>query len=119
MLHLSFNDVDYCKYGMPYRKRTRLWNNCPAFESKLCNRDCEAMDEQKRRHKEVAQQGVSKHSTKTHRMQELYMIPRDLVLEILRAIERSSLDPESLNPHVPDLLALGALQVSHPILFVI
>ena len=22
-----YTDIDYCKYGMPYRKRTRLWNN--------------------------------------------------------------------------------------------
>ena len=25
---LSFNDVDYCMHGAPYRKRTRLWTNC-------------------------------------------------------------------------------------------
>ena len=80
--------MDYCKYGMPYRKRTRLWNNCQSFESNLCHRDCDAMDEQKRRHKEVAQQGVSKHSTITHHVRELYVIPRDLVLEILRAVNR-------------------------------
>ena len=27
MYGLPFKDIDYCKYGMPYRKRTRLWNN--------------------------------------------------------------------------------------------
>ena len=28
---LPYNDLDYCKYGMPYRKRTRLWNNIEAW----------------------------------------------------------------------------------------
>ena len=27
MDEFDFKDVDYCIYGMPYRKRTRLWNN--------------------------------------------------------------------------------------------
>jgi hypothetical protein len=27
-----YNDLDYCRYGMPYRKRTRLWNNLPFFQ---------------------------------------------------------------------------------------
>ena len=26
MWGLPFKDIDYCKYGMPYRKRTRIWN---------------------------------------------------------------------------------------------
>ena len=25
MLNRRFNDIDYCKYGLTYRKRTRLW----------------------------------------------------------------------------------------------
>ena len=27
MNDLPYVDIDYCKYGMSYRKRTRLWNN--------------------------------------------------------------------------------------------
>ena len=34
---LPYNDLDYCKYGMPYRKRTRLWNNIEAWTTRpLC-----------------------------------------------------------------------------------
>ena len=34
MQDISYDDVDYCKYGMPYRKRTRLWNNILAWVPK-------------------------------------------------------------------------------------
>ena len=27
MQGIRYNDIDYCKYGKPYRKRTRFWNN--------------------------------------------------------------------------------------------
>ena len=53
MRNQMYDDVDYCKYGFPYRKRTRLWNNIAHWIPRaLCNRDCEAMDDDKRRHKE-------------------------------------------------------------------
>ena len=32
MTDLSFKDVDYCKYRMPYRKWTRLWNNVECWD---------------------------------------------------------------------------------------
>ena len=34
---IPFVDIDYCQYGLPYRKRTRFWTNIP-FESKLCRK---------------------------------------------------------------------------------
>ena len=40
MIGFSYVDVDYCKYGMPYRKRTRLWNNVLEFKPRpLCKKD--------------------------------------------------------------------------------
>jgi hypothetical protein len=36
---ISFTDVDYCMYGLPYKKRTRIWNNF-GFKGKFCNKEC-------------------------------------------------------------------------------
>ena len=39
--NLPYDDLDYCKYGIPYRKRTRLWNIIAAWSPKpLCKKDC-------------------------------------------------------------------------------
>ena len=56
MLDIPFNDIDYCRYGLTYRKRTRLWNNISTWTPRpLCNKDCNAMTEDKKKHKETAQ----------------------------------------------------------------
>ena len=45
MADLPYNDLDYCKYGMPYRKRTRIWNNIEAWTPRpLCKKDCGHMN---------------------------------------------------------------------------
>ena len=80
----DFTDVDYCKYGFNYRKRTRLWNN---FNDKLkleplCCKDCGKVINN--RHIEIAQRGCR---NKTHSQKELYTIPSKLVENIFESIE--------------------------------
>ena len=90
MRDIHFIDVDYCKYGFPYRKRTRLWSNkASSLRLKpLCNKDCDSMDEGRKKHKESAQRLPHGHSSTwgeqvKHCQRDLYKIPEGLINDIL------------------------------------
>ena len=93
MIDVPYADVDYCRYGMPYRKRTRIWNNVHTWHPRpLCKRDCAAMDEYGKKHKESAQRfpnsnDPNKAEKKKWKQSELYRVPSELVDEILHAVE--------------------------------
>jgi hypothetical protein len=86
MKDIPYDDVDYCKYGMPYRKRTRIWNNVYGWEPlPLCRRDCDSMLDGKR-HKELAQRGPSGNRQNRHKQSELYVIPELLLIDLFNYI---------------------------------
>ena len=88
MEHLPFRDIDYCKYGMQYQKRTRLWNSLWFWEPRpLCNYDCDASSGKK--HKEIAQRAPKSGDTERRRFtqSELYRVPSELIDEILQVIK--------------------------------
>jgi hypothetical protein len=89
--------VSYCKYGYLYRKHTRLATNVD-FGPKVCKWDCGAVrqirDAQGKlhfHHQQVAKQGISAHcrgmgvQDTTHKRDELWTIPSQLVRDILEA----------------------------------
>jgi hypothetical protein len=91
-----YNDLDYCRYGMPYRKRTRLWNNLPFFNPLKCCRLCDAMTEDKKRHLQIAQHSPSsrrpsglQEGSHGFTLRQLYMIPRALTEYIVECINYS------------------------------
>ena len=88
---LPYFDIDYCKYGMPYRKRTRLWTNIETWTPRpLCKKDCGKVVNNK--HIETAQRMPSKKKADWgdnpifHSQQDLYRIPQALVEEIMTAV---------------------------------
>ena len=92
MNEFHFNDVDYCKYGMPYRKRTRLWNNLKSWNPRpLCKKDCGQMEGN--RHKETAQRapsGKKQYWTENYtlfKQADLYRIPESLIREIFESLD--------------------------------
>jgi hypothetical protein len=81
MVDLPYYDLDYCCYGMPYRKRTRLWGVLGWWMPRpLCRWDCPYADGV--RHYYTAQQR-SRDGTR-HRSRDLYRVPSQLINEILR-----------------------------------
>ena len=87
MQGMDFYDVDYCKYGFKYRKRTRIWTNCKTWTPKpLCLRDCDSI--RWGRHMETAQRGPCKnHAENRHSQQQLYTIPATLISEIFLSLQ--------------------------------
>lgn len=91
MWGIPFKDVDYCRYGLPYRKRTRIWNNVFRWEPKpLCNKDCNSMNETKTRHIQEAQRSGStterRLTQRRFKQSELYRVPSELIREIFLAM---------------------------------
>ena len=90
MNDLPYVDIDYCKYGMPYRKRTRLWNNISQWSPRpLCQKDCGSMNGNK--HKAIAQRmpnGKKQDwdNQPLFKQSDLYVIPEDLVYDIFNNI---------------------------------
>ena len=88
MNEFDFKDVDSCRSGMPYRKRTRLWNNITTWKPRdLCKKDCGNIRNNK--HIETAQRLPNGNKEKwgdnprIHKQEDLYKIPSELIREIL------------------------------------
>jgi len=87
MIDLEYTDVDYCRYGFPYKKRTRLWNNIN-FLGKLCfgKNHCEFMEGAKHLYSignSSYNTNVKEVNTNKSRLGQRYSIPNYLIEEIL------------------------------------
>lgn len=85
MKDLPFNDVDYCKYGFDYRKRTRIWNNLDNWKGKvLCKKNhyCDKRIDGK--HQNF--RWITRGSGTCSRWERRISIPKELIEEILQAI---------------------------------
>ena len=91
MYGIPYQDIDYCKYGMPYRKRTRLW--CNLFQwtpQTLCKKDCGNMiDNHHIGSCGCGGQGQghnTKYSDRSYSQAEKYVIPTALIEELFNCM---------------------------------
>lgn len=84
---MDYKDVSYCKYGMPYRKQTRLWTNLSSWHPKpICKKDCKFMNGKK--HIGSAGNGRKEYTNKNYKREEKYQVPNELCLEIIKCCEK-------------------------------
>ena len=92
MYGISYKDLDYCKYGMQYRKRTRLWNNVFNWiPRELCKKDCGNMVN----NRHIGSCGCggqgqghkTRYSDRSYRREEKYVIPIELIEELFSCID--------------------------------
>jgi len=84
MKDLAFADASYCMYGRKYRKQTRFWNNFNLVLN-TCNKSCGYFIDGK--HIDSVGNGRKKYTSRSYSREEKYSIPRDLCLEIIKAVE--------------------------------
>ena len=96
MKDFDYFDIDYCKYGFPYRKRTRIWTNLTSWKPRpLCKKDCGNINN---KHKETTQRMPSGKKSEwgdnpiIHSQDELYRIPSELINEIFTSIDVATLN---------------------------
>lgn len=82
---LPYVDCDYCMYGKPYRKRTRIWTN-KKCHMLLCNKACGSFVDG--RHIGSCGTGgqgqghKKSYSNKSYTLQEKYAIPPELIYSL-------------------------------------
>ena len=85
---ISYVDVSYCKYGLPYRKQTRLWNNLVGWQTKpICKRDCNFLSEDKKRHIASVGNYRKKYAPRSLLLRQRYNVPEELIRSIADFIE--------------------------------
>lgn len=84
---LPFRDVCYCKYGMPYRKSTRLWGSLRGFTPRpMCVKGQRCWCFRDGRHAEIAQRGPRCAGEGIyHTLGQLYGLPAALCDDVARA----------------------------------
>ena len=85
MESLPFVDCDYCMYGKPYRKRTRIWTN-KKCNMLLCNKECGSFIDG--RHIGSCGTGgqgqghKKSYSNRTYAKEEKYAIPPEIIYSL-------------------------------------
>jgi hypothetical protein len=87
MIDLPYNDIDYCKYGFDYRKRTRVWNNNLNWTGRrLCKKNSYCANK-KRDGKHINFRWITRGSGITSKWEQRIMIPKELMIEIIKSCE--------------------------------
>jgi site-specific DNA-cytosine methylase len=89
MQGIPYYTVDYCQYGLQYRKPTAIWTNKVDFQPRVCNKlTCEYLTEDRLKHKvqlgcgyNFSNGGHSK-TSKYIIKHDRYRIPEQLVKEL-------------------------------------
>jgi hypothetical protein len=97
----QYNDIDYCRYGLPCRKRVRIWNNLSTFLPLLCNRMCGKLNEDNNRH--------LVYRTKTS---HIHRVPKALIEYLIRCIHEQLDRDIELGRHPPTELDFDNLPIS-------